>query len=192
VITGFRFGRAGASARLGVTPDLWCFGKVIGGGLPVGAFGGRREVMANLAPIGDVYQAGTLSGNPLATAAGLTVLQHLDDTAYTMLAGRAGELQQALQTAISKAGLPVQVPRVGTLVGLHFSDTPITDYDQAKAAVDNGLYRRFFRAMLDRGIAMAPGPYEALFPSLAHTWDEIEHPAEVAAEAAREVASAAG
>ncbi|HEX4904388.1 MAG TPA: glutamate-1-semialdehyde 2,1-aminomutase [Acidimicrobiales bacterium] len=192
VITGFRIARGGATEHFGVTPDLWCFGKVIGGGLPVGAFGGRRELMAHLAPLGDVYQAGTLSGNPLATAAGLAVLQLLDDTAYTMLAGRAGELQHALASAISGAGLPVQVPRVGTLVGLHFSNTPVVDYDSAKVAVDNGLYRRFFRAMLDRGIAMAPGPYETLFPSLAHTWDEIERTAEVAAEAAREVASAAG
>ena len=192
VITGFRIARGGATEHFGVTPDLWCFGKVIGGGLPVGAFGGRRELMAHLAPLGEVYQAGTLSGNPVATAAGLAVLQLLDDTAYTMLAGRAGELQHALQSAISGAGLPVQVPRVGTLVGLHFSDTPIVDYDSAKVAVDNGLYRRFFRAMLERGIAMAPGPYETLFPSLAHTWDEIERTAEVAGEAAREVASTAG
>ena len=192
VITGFRIARGGATEHFGVTPDLWCFGKVIGGGLPVGAFGGRRELMSHLAPLGDVYQAGTLSGNPVATAAGLAVLQLLDDTAYTMLAGRAGELQHALESAISGAGLPVQVPRVGTLVGLHFSNTPVVDYDSAKVAVDLGLYRRFFRAMLDRGIAMAPGPYETLFPSLAHTWDEIERTAEVAAEAAREVASAAG
>ena len=192
VITGFRIARGGATEHFGVTPDLWCFGKVIGGGLPVGAFGGRRELMSHLAPLGDVYQAGTLSGNPVATAAGLAVLQLLDDTAYTMLAGRAGELQHALESAISGAGLPVQVPRVGTLVGLHFSNTPVVDYDSAKVAVDRGLYRRFFRAMLDRGIAMAPGPYETLFPSLAHTWDEIERTAEVAAEAAREVASAAG
>ena len=192
VISGFRIARGGATEHFGVTPDLWCFGKVIGGGLPVGAFGGRRELMAHLAPVGDVYQAGTLSGNPLATAAGLAVLQLLDDTAYTMLAGRAGELQQALHAAISDAGLPVQVPRVGTLVGLHFSETPVVDYDTAKAAVDNGLYRRFFRAMLDRGVALAPGPYETLFPSLAHTWDEIEQTAEVAGEAAREVASASG
>ncbi len=192
VITGFRIARGGATEHFGITPDVWCFGKVIGGGLPVGAFGGRRELMANLAPLGEVYQAGTLSGNPIATAAGLAVLQLLDDTAYTMLAGRAGELQQALHAAITAAGLPVQVPRVGTLVGLHFSASPIADYDAARAAVENGLYRRFFRAMLDRGIALAPGPYEALFPSLAHTWDEIERTAEVAGEAAREVASAAG
>ena len=192
VITGFRIARGGATEHFGVTPDLWCFGKVIGGGLPVGAFGGRRELMSNLAPLGEVYQAGTLSGNPVATAAGLAVLQLLDDTAYTMLAGRAGELQQALQGAIGGAGLPVQVPRVGTLVGLHFSERPVNDYDQAKVGVDTGLYRRFFRAMLDRGVALAPGPYEALFPSLAHSWDDIERTAEVAGEAAREVASAAG
>jgi glutamate-1-semialdehyde 2,1-aminomutase len=192
VITGSRIARGGATEHFGVTPDLWCFGKIIGGGLPVGAFGGRREVMAHLAPMGEVYQAGTLSGNPLATVAGLTVLHLLDDTAYTMLAGRAGELQQALQSAIAGAGLPVQVPRVGTLVGLHFSDTAVTDYDQAMAAVGNGIYRRFFRAMLNRGIALAPGPYEVLFPSLAHTWDEIERTAEVAAEAAGEVARSQG
>ena len=192
VITGCRIARGGATEHFGVTPDLWCFGKVIGGGMPIGAFGGSRELMAHLAPIGDVYQAGTLSGNPVATAAGLAVLEQLDDTAYTMLAGRAGELQQALRTAITDAGLPVQVPRVGSLVGLHFSDTPVRNYDEAKAAVDNGLYRAFFREMLDRGVAMAPGPYEALFPSLAHTWEEIERTTEVANAAAREVAKRAG
>jgi glutamate-1-semialdehyde 2,1-aminomutase len=189
VITGCRIARGGATEHFGVVPDLWCFGKVIGGGLPVGAFGGRREVMSNLAPVGEVYQAGTLSGNPVATAAGLAVLELLDDTAYTMLAGRAAELEHALHGAISAAGLPVQVPRVGTLVGLHFSAIPVTDYDQAKAAVGNGLYRSFFGAMLRRGVALAPGPYEALFPSLAHTWDEIERTAEVASEAALEVAA---
>ncbi|HVM54900.1 MAG TPA: glutamate-1-semialdehyde 2,1-aminomutase [Acidimicrobiales bacterium] len=192
VITGCRIARGGATEHFGITPDLWCFGKVIGGGLPVGAFGGRRELMTHLAPLGEVYQAGTLSGNPLATAAGLAVLELLDDTAYTMLAGRAGELQQALQSSISAQGLPVQVPRIGTLVGLHFSATPVRNYDEAKAAADTGLYRRFFTAMLQRGIAMAPGPYEALFPSLAHTWDDIERTAELAADAAREVAAAAG
>ena len=189
VITGCRIARGGATEHFGVTPDLWCFGKVIGGGLPVGAFGGSRELMGHLAPIGDVYQAGTLSGNPLATAAGLTVLSLLDDTAYTMLSARAGELQLALQRAIGNAGLPVRVPRVGTLVGLHFSDSDVHDYDQAKAAVANGLYRRFFRAMLERGVALAPGPYEALFPSLAHTWDDIERTEVAASDAAREIAA---
>jgi len=192
VITGCRIARGGATDVFGVDPDLWMFGKVIGGGLPVGAFGGSRELMSHLAPLGDVYQAGTLSGNPLATAAGLAVLELLDDTAYAMLTARAGELQQALHAAISGAGLPVQVPRIGTLVGIHFSDRPVRDYDEAKAAADTGLYRRFFNAMLTRGIAMAPGPYEALFPGLAHTWEDIERTADAAADAAREVASAAG
>jgi len=190
VITGCRVARGGATELFGVAPDLWCFGKVIGGGLPVGAFGGSRALMEHLAPIGDVYQAGTLSGNPLATAAGLAVLQLLDVAAYEALTARAASLQSALLDAISAAGLPVQVPRVGSLVGLHFSDTEVRDYDEAKAAVANGHYRRFFRAMLERDIAMAPGPYEALLPSLAHTEDDIERTAAAAAEAAKHVAIA--
>jgi len=189
VITGFRLGPGGASGRLGVTPDLWCFGKVIGGGLPLGAFGGRRELMEHLAPLGPVYQAGTLSGNPLATAAGLTVLTELDAAAYTMLDGRAAELGTLLGDVIADAGLPVQVPRVGPLLGLFFAEAPVLDYDGARASADSGLYRRFFRALLDRGVALAPGPYEALFPSLAHGRDDIERTADLAAAAAREVAS---
>jgi glutamate-1-semialdehyde 2,1-aminomutase len=189
VITGFRLGPGGASGRLGVTPDLWCFGKVIGGGLPLGAFGGRRELMEHLAPLGPVYQAGTLSGNPLATAAGLAVLTELDAAAYTMLDGRAAELAELLGDVIAGAGLPVQVPRVGPLLGLFFADVPVVDYDGARASADSGLYRRFFRALLDRGVALAPGPYEALFPSLAHGRDDIERTADLAAAAAREVAA---
>ena len=189
VITGFRLGPGGASGRLGVTPDLWCFGKVIGGGLPLGAFGGRRDVMEQLAPLGPVYQAGTLSGNPLATAAGLAVLAELDAAAYTMLDGRAAELAAMLGEVIAGAGLPVQLPRVGPLLGLYFADAPVVDYDGARASAGSGLYRRFFRALLDRGVALAPGPYEALFPSLAHARDDIERTADLAAAAAREVAS---
>ena len=191
VITGFRLGPGGASERFGVTPDLWCFGKVIGGGLPLGAFGGRRDVMEELAPVGPVYQAGTLSGNPLATAAGLAVLAELDAAAYTMLDGRAGELATMLADVIADAGLPVLVPRLGPLVGLFFTDGPVADYDAARASAANGLYRRFFRALLDRGVALAPGPYEALFPSLAHGRDDLERTADAAAAAAAEVRSAA-
>ncbi|MBW3610023.1 MAG: glutamate-1-semialdehyde 2,1-aminomutase [Actinobacteria bacterium] len=187
VITGFRLGPGGASQRFGVRPDLWCFGKVIGGGLPLGAFGGRRDVMEHLAPLGPVYQAGTLSGNPVATAAGLAVLAELDAGAYTMLDGRAAELAAALSEVITGAGLAVQVPRVGPLLGLFFSSSPVCDHDEARAAVANGRYRRFFRAMLDRGVALAPGPYEAIFPSLAHGRDDIERTADAAAAAAREV-----
>jgi glutamate-1-semialdehyde 2,1-aminomutase len=188
VITGFRLGVGGATERFGVAPDLWCFGKVIGGGLPVGAFAGRRDVMEHLAPIGDVYQAGTLSGNPVATAAGLAVLAELDADAYARLERTATKLADGLRDAIAGAGLPVQVPRAATLVGLHFSDTPIADYDEAKVAADSGLYRAFFTALLRRGVAFAPGPYEALFPSLAHTDEDIERTIEAAAAAAGEVA----
>jgi glutamate-1-semialdehyde 2,1-aminomutase len=179
VITGFRVARGGATELTGVRPDLWTFGKVIGGGLPLAAFAGRRDVMEQLAPIGPVYQAGTLSGNPLATAAGLAVLAELDEAAYTMLAGRAAELGPMLATVLNEV-TPVQVPVVGPLVGLFFSPTPVTNYAEAKAAADTGWYPRFFRSMLDRGVAFAPGAYEAMFPSLAHTWDDIERTVDLA------------
>ncbi|MBA2625107.1 MAG: glutamate-1-semialdehyde 2,1-aminomutase [Acidimicrobiia bacterium] len=191
VITGFRLARGGAVEALGVRPDLWCFGKVIGGGLPVGAFAGSRQVMEHLAPLGPVYQAGTLSGNPLATAAGLAALGQLDAAAYSMLDGRAAELAPALQGVIAEAGLPVSVPRCGPLLGLHFTGSPPRNYDEAKVGADNGLYRRFFRAMLDRGVAFAPGPYEAAFPSLGHTKDDIERTVDLASAAASEVAAQA-
>ena len=180
VITGFRLAFGGAQEATGVRPDLWTFGKVIGGGLPLAAFGGRRDVMEVLAPLGPVYQAGTLSGNPLATAAGLAVLDLLDHSSYTMLAGRAAELGPMLADVITEAGFPVQVPVVGPLVGLFFTDTPVTNYDEAQQACGNGIYAAFFRAMLDRGVAFAPGPYEVMFPSLAHTWPEIERTADLA------------
>ncbi len=180
VITGFRVGPGGASSLLGVRPDLWCFGKIIGGGLPLAAIAGRRDVMEVLAPVGPVYQAGTLSGNPLATAAGLAVLNLLDDAAYTKLAGRAGELGRLLTGVFAEAGVPAQVPVFGTLVGLFLADGPVTDYDDARAVCGNGSYAPFFRAMLDRGVALAPGPYEVLFPSLAHSRDDIERTADTA------------
>jgi glutamate-1-semialdehyde 2,1-aminomutase len=140
--------------------------------------------MENLAPLGAVYQAGTLSGNPLATAAGLAALGQLDAGAYARLETTATSLADGLADAIGNAGVDVQVPRVGPLVGLFFSDAPVTDFESAKASVSNGLYRRFFRSMLDRGIALAPGPYEALFPSLAHTADDVERTVAAAAESA--------
>ena len=185
VITGFRLARGGAVEHTGVRPDLWTFGKVIGGGLPVGAFAGRRDVMEALAPVGPVYQAGTLSGNPLATAAGLAALAQLEEEQYRLLAQRAAALAAGLRAAIAGAGVPVQVPVVGPLVGLYFADQPVGNYDEAKVAADNGLYPRFFRGMLDGRVALAPGPYEVLFPSLAHTDDDIEHTVALAAKVAR-------
>ncbi|HEX4979196.1 MAG TPA: glutamate-1-semialdehyde 2,1-aminomutase [Acidimicrobiales bacterium] len=183
VITGFRLRRGGAAEFTGVRPDLWTFGKVIGGGLPLAAFAGRRDVMACLAPVGPVYQAGTLSGNPLATAAGLAVLDLLDAAAYTMLEGRAGELASMLSAVLNEV-VPTQVPRVGPLVGLFFADAPVTDYAGARASAESGRYRAFFGEMLARGVAFAPGAYEAVFPSLAHTYGDIERTADLARAAA--------
>jgi glutamate-1-semialdehyde 2,1-aminomutase len=197
VITGFRVGPAGASEWSGVRPDLWCFGKVIGGGLPVGAFGGRADVLSVLAPDGPVYQAGTLSGNPLATAAGLAVLQSLGPDAYDALSSRvapfAAELEDVLSTALAKAGteddtgrpLTAQVPVVGPLFGLFFTpvgSAPVVDYEGAAASAATGVYRKLFRTLLDRSVALAPGPYEVAFPSMAHGRAELDFVLEAASE----------
>jgi glutamate-1-semialdehyde 2,1-aminomutase len=193
VISGFRLGPGGATAWSGVTPDLWCFGKVIGGGLPVGAFGGPTSLMAQLAPGGPVYQAGTLSGNPLATAAGLAVLDHVTAEDYAALAERAGTFAGALEKAVTAGGLSVCAPVVGPLVGLflappqHGPVAPPTDYVAAKALAGNGVYAAFFHAMLRRGVALAPGPYEVLFPGMAHDDATLERVAQAAGEAAAEV-----
>jgi glutamate-1-semialdehyde 2,1-aminomutase len=181
VITGFRLSRTGASGRLGITPDLWCFGKVLGGGMPLAGFAGKAELMANLAPLGPVYQAGTLSGNPIATAAGATVLELLAESAYEQLEKTAGDLAKTLADAL---GSGYHVPRCGTLVGIFCRDEPVANYDDAKAAAATGKYPRLFHGMLDRGVALAPGAYEILFPGLAHGPAEIEKTAEAAAAAA--------
>ncbi len=188
VITGFRLRRGGATEMFGVVPDLWCFGKVIGGGLPVGAFGGAREVMEVLAPVGTVYQAGTLSGNPLATAAGLAVLERLDAAAYADLAALVQDLADRLRKAVGGSGLAVQAPVVGSLMGLSFGPEPVIDYDGARAGVANGIYPGFFHAMLEGGVALPPGPFEALFPSLSHTEGDIETTVEAASAAAAALA----
>jgi glutamate-1-semialdehyde 2,1-aminomutase len=190
VITGFRLGPGGAQQRFGVRPDLSIFGKVIGGGLPLAALGGRADVMSVLAPDGPVYQAGTLSGNPLATAAGLAVLDQLDAAAYAQLEGRAAQLGGWLSEVMANAGLAVQVPVVGPLMGLFFAPQPPVDYETAKAA-DGRLYAAFFHELLARGVAFPPSPFEALFPSLAHTKDELERTADLAAAAARAAAGTA-
>ena len=184
VITGFRLGRGGATAWSGVRPDVWAFGKVLGGGLPVGAFGASTEIMANIAPLGPVYQGGTLSGNPLATAAGLAALHQLDEARYGELTAKAQRLAAGLAEAIGGAGIGVQALNVGPLVGLFFTDDPVRHYDDAKAAAATGRYAPFFHGMLDRGFALAPGPYEALFPSLAHSDADLDQTIEAAAAVA--------
>ena len=176
VITGFRLGPAGAQGRYNLTPDLSMFGKVVGGGLPLAALGGRADLMDQLAPLGPVYQAGTLSGNPLATAAGLAVLGQLDDDAYAVLAARATRFADGLAKALPDA----QVTQVGTLTGIFFRTAPVTNYEEAQQA-DHGAYARFFHAMLDADIFLAPSGYETLFVSLAHTDDLIDQTVEAAA-----------
>ena len=187
VITGIRLARGGAAERFGVTPDLWCFGKVIGGGLPVGAFGGRWDVMEHLAPLGGVYQGGTLSGNPLAMVAGRTTLDLLDDGAFDRLTATTTRLAEGLVSAFAGAGLASVLPRVGSLLGLFFGTTPPTDFDEAKVLADNGVYPKVFHALLDRGVALAPGPYEALFPSLAHGDAVVDETIQIAADSAKAV-----
>ena len=188
VITGFRVGPAGAQGLLGLRPDLSIFGKVVGGGLPLAAIGGSQAIMDQLAPNGGVYQAGTLSGNPLATAAGLAALELLGDSAYAALTDTATVLVDGLRAVMSEAGLAAQVPRVQTLAGLFFTDAPVTDYDAAQA-VDHERYAAFFRGMLARGVYFAPSGYESIFPSLMHGGTEIEATVAAAAETAREIAS---
>ena len=189
VISGFRLAKGGASEWFKVQPDLWCFGKVIGGGLPVGAFGGRWEIMEHLAPLGGVYQAGTLSGNPLAMAAGQATLDLLDGQAYQRLEATAARLAKGLADALTGAGLDAVLPRVGSLLGLFLGDREPTCFDEVKVIAENGLYPKVFHALLERGVALAPGPYEVLFPSLAHTDEVVDSTVEAAVQAAAAVAA---
>ena len=192
VITGFRLGRGGAQEKYSVTPDLTTFGKVIGGGLPIGSVGGRRQIMEMLSPLGPVFHAGTLSGNPLATAAGLAALNELSDEVYNEIARRAARLSSVLGEACAAAGVNAKFPVVGTLVGMYFGDGDApTNFVEAKTT-DERVYRTFFHAMLDEGIALAPGAYEALFVGLAHTDDVLDAIGEAAGRAATATASQLG
>jgi glutamate-1-semialdehyde 2,1-aminomutase len=182
VITGFRVAYGGAQALYGVTPDLTCLGKIIGGGLPVGAYGGRRELMERVAPLGGVYQAGTLSGNPLAVAAGLATLKRLfDPSAYARLEALGRRLQEGIEEAARAAGVPVTVNRVGSMLTAFFTEGPVTDYASAKRS-DTARYGRFFHAMLERGVFLAPSQFEAAFISLAHSDADLNASASAALE----------
>ncbi len=189
VITGFRFAATAASQLVGVRPDLWCFGKVLGGGMPMGAFAGRADVMAELAPSGPVYQAGTLSGNPVAMAAGLAVLRSVDDDAYVALAERVSRLATGLQGALRSAGVAACAPRYATLASLFVaagSDAPDAPRNVAEVRAINGpgRYGGFFHRLLSRGVAFAPGAYEVLFCSLAHDDGAIDRTIDAAHDAA--------
>jgi glutamate-1-semialdehyde 2,1-aminomutase len=183
VMTGFRVAFGGAQQRFGIQPDLTTLGKVIGGGLPVGAYGGRKDIMSRVAPAGPIYQAGTLSGNPLAVAAGLAMLRHLKahPEIYDQLERRAAELCCAAPAGVT-------VNRVGSMFTLFFTGQPVTDYESAKRS-DTARFGRFFRAMLERGIYLAPSQFEAAFLSAAHTEEDISETVAAAAEAFRVAAA---
>jgi glutamate-1-semialdehyde 2,1-aminomutase len=184
VMTGFRVARGGAQEYFGVKPDLTTFGKVIGGGLPVGAYGGRKDIMKNVAPSGDVYQAGTLSGNPLAMAAGIATLRALqaDKKAFVKLEAAAHTLSDGLRRLAAAAGIPVTVNQVGSMFTMFFTAEPVTSPEAAMRA-DAKRYAKFFQAMLEEGVYLPPSQYEAAFVSTAHTPEIIEETLE-AAEAA--------
>ena len=183
VITGFRIAYGGAQTRYGVTPDITCLGKIIGGGLPVGAYGGRREIMEMVAPLGPMYQAGTLSGNPLAVTAGLTTLTQLQAAGtYERLESLAGRLADGLAQAFAQAEVPATLNRVGSMLTGFFTAGPVDSLAQVEQA-DTEAYGRYFHAMLERGVYLAPSQFEAGFVSLAHTEADIDRTVEIAAAA---------
>ena len=183
VMTGFRIAKGGVQEREKITPDLTCLGKIIGGGLPVGAFGGRQEIMDLLAPLGPVYQAGTLSGNPLAMAAGIAGLKLLEEmNPYARLDALGRQLRDAVLAAARKKGVAVQVPQCGSMFSIFFTDAPVRDYATALRS-DAKVFGRFFHGCLERGVYLAPSAYEAGFLSTAHAGKAIDRACEVMAEA---------
>jgi glutamate-1-semialdehyde 2,1-aminomutase len=180
VMTGFRLAYGGAQARYRVTPDLTTLGKVVGGGFPLAAYGGRREIMERMAPAGPVYQAGTLSGNPVAVSAGLAQLALLEDgQVYALLEERGAQLEAGLNDAARAVGVPCTVNRVGSMITAFFTQGPVRNYDDARAC-DTARFGAFFRAMLERGVYLAPSQFEAAFLSAAHTEEDIRRTVEAA------------
>jgi glutamate-1-semialdehyde 2,1-aminomutase len=186
VMTGFRVALGGAQAHYGVTPDLTTFGKIIGGGMPVGAYGGRRDLMQQIAPSGPIYQAGTLSGNPVAMAAGLAMLELIQAPGFhDQLAARTRLLTDGFQSVADGEGIAFSTNRVGGMFGLFFSAEKVESYAQATAA-DAALFNRFFHGMLKRGVYLAPSAFEAGFMSSAHSEQDIADTLEAARGALRE------
>ena len=185
VMTGFRVAFGGAQSLYNITPDLTCLAKIIGGGLPVGAYGGKREIMEQIAPQGPVYQAGTLSGNPLAMAAGIATLNELKTPGfYEALDKSAGALAGGLKKAAAQAGIPVQVDREGSMLGMYFTDRPVNNFEDAKTS-DLERFTAYYKGMLSKGIYLAPSQFEAAFVSAAHTDEDIEATLSAAAEVFR-------
>jgi glutamate-1-semialdehyde 2,1-aminomutase len=192
VITGFRLARGGAQEVFGVLPDLTCLGKIIGGGLPVGAYGGKREIMMRMAPLGDIYQAGTLSGNPLAMSAGLATLELLEqDGFYETLEEKAAYLAKGLTQAAAAAGVEVALNRMGSIGCGFFTAEPVKDFASALKS-DTQAYALFFQEMLKRGIYLAPSQFEAFFISTAHEQDDLDRTVEAATEAMQQIKEKSG
>ena len=175
VMTGFRLAKGGAQERFGVTPDMTTLGKIIGGGMPVGAYGGKVEIMNCVSPLGPVYQAGTLSGNPIAMAAGLTMLHHLNDhpEVYAQLESTGNQIVSGIRSILDKLNLNYQINHIGSMYSLFFTDTPVIDFETAKTS-DTAKFGKYFHGMLDKGIYLAPSQYEALFLSTALSQKNIE------------------
>ncbi len=186
VMTGFRLAAGGAQERLGINADLVTYGKVIGGGLPVGAFGGKKEIMQHISPLGNVYQAGTLSGNPIAMIAGYTMLKTLKDNPgiYKELDDKTETLHKGLKGVLSSGDVPHVINRLGSMISVHFSDKPVTDF-AAAAAADNARFNRFFHSMLDQGVYLPPSAYETWFISTALSASDIEQTVAAAEKALR-------
>ncbi|MEK4555333.1 glutamate-1-semialdehyde 2,1-aminomutase [Jeotgalicoccus sp. FSL K6-3177] len=173
VMTGFRVGYNSAQGYFGITPDLTCLGKVIGGGLPVGAYGGKKEIMERIAPSGDIYQAGTLSGNPLAMSAGLATLSQLTEESYDYFGKLADQLEAGLKKVFAKHDKPITVNRAGSMIGFFLTEGPVTDFDSANTS-DLELFRAMYQALLDEGVYLPPSQFEGMFLSTKHTEEDIE------------------
>jgi len=182
VMTGFRVAYGGAQSLYGILPDITCLGKIIGGGLPVGAYGGKREIMEHIAPQGPVYQAGTLSGNPVAMAAGIATLKQLKKPGfYELLDKKADLLATGLEQAAEKAGVKAKVDRAGSMLGMFFTDRSVKDFDDAKTS-DLDMFSAYYKGMLEKGIYLAPSQFEALFVSIAHGTEHIDKTIKAAEE----------
>jgi glutamate-1-semialdehyde 2,1-aminomutase len=186
VMTGFRVDYHSAQGRYGITPDLTTMGKVIGGGLPVGAYGGKREIMQMIAPAGTVYQAGTLSGNPLAMAGGIATLRELSPDSYVQLERMGEKMEQGLRVNAEEAGVPHHINRVGSMVCLFFTNENVVSYDEAKTA-DTDLFAKYYRNMLAEGVLLPPSQFEGMFLSLAHSDDDIDRTLEANRKALKNI-----
>jgi len=189
VMTGFRLARGGAQERLKIDADLITYGKVIGAGMPVGAFGGKREIMNHIAPLGNVYQAGTLSGNPLAMIAGFTLLSYLNDhpSIYKELEEKGNYLNSGLQKVFEASNIPFVINHIGSMISVHFSSKPVIDFASASSA-NNNLFSKFFHALLNRGIYLPPSAFESWFLSNALSYTDLDLTIEAAASALKELA----